>query len=40
MKIIKKQLHNKKLLGKNELLLLKEREIFKNIQNKRLEKTH
>ena len=38
MKIIKKQLDNKKQLAKNELLLPKEREIFKNIYNKRLHK--
>ena len=34
----KKQLDNKKQQGNNELLLSKEREIFKNIYNKRLNK--
>ena len=34
----KKQLYNKQP-GNNELLLSKEREIFKNIYNKRLDKT-
>ena len=37
--MIKKQPDNKKQLGNNELLLSKEREIFKNIYNKRLDKT-
>ena len=35
----KKQLYNKQP-GNNELLLLKKREIFKNIYNKRLNKTN
>ena len=34
----KKELDNKKQLGNNQLLLSKEREIFKNIYNKRLNK--
>ena len=34
----KKQLDNKKQLGNNELLLSKERQIFKEIYNKRLDK--
>ena len=34
----KKQLHNKKQFDNNELLLSNEREIFKNICNKRLDK--
>ena len=34
----KKQLCNKKEQGSNDLLLSKEREIFKNIYNKRLDK--
>ena len=34
----KNQLDNKKLLGNNELLLSKERQIFKEIYNKRLDK--
>ena len=34
----KKQLDNEKELGNNELLLSKERELFKNIYNKRLDK--
>ena len=34
----KKQLCNKKEQGNNDLLLSKEREIFKNIYNRRLDK--
>ena len=34
----KTQLDNKKQLGNNELLLSKERQIFKEINNKRLDK--
>ena len=34
----KKQLCNKKEQGSNDLLLSKEREIFKNIYNRRLDK--
>ena len=34
----KKQLENKRQLGNSGLLLSKEREIFKNIYNKRLDK--
>ena len=37
MKIIKKQLHNKKQLDNNELLVSNERETFKNIFNERLD---
>ena len=37
-KQIKLSEDNKKQLGNNELLLSKEREIFKNIPNKRLDK--
>ena len=39
MKVIKKQLNNRKQLSNNKLLLSKEREIFNNIYNKRLNKT-